>query len=123
MFATWENYFVGGLYLGYVNGPIEGILAVAGTQLIAFRLGHAFFHQTLFQFLSNYMSPNLAQFLPQNVGKLELWLIITGVTFILAIFNSLLKYVSLLLSNLSISLVLSMCSTSYLKIAVVLMSA
>eukprot|EP00761_Pharyngomonas_kirbyi_P007035 gb/GECH01007044.1/.p1 GENE.gb/GECH01007044.1/~~gb/GECH01007044.1/.p1 ORF type:complete len:400 (+),score=43.92 gb/GECH01007044.1/:1-1200(+) len=41
--ATWEEYFRGGLFLGYVNGPIEGLLLVIGAQLFGFVVGHDWF--------------------------------------------------------------------------------
>ena len=41
-FASWEEYHTGTLYLGYVNGPTEGILAVcAGGLVTALGGGHA----------------------------------------------------------------------------------
>jgi ethanolaminephosphotransferase len=94
MFATWEEYYIGGLYLGYLNGPIEGILAVIGTQLTAFYFGQHFFHQSFQNFVSQYISQNLAKLLPHSIAKAELWYIITAVTLSLAIFNSLLNAIN-----------------------------
>jgi ethanolaminephosphotransferase len=93
MFATWEEYYVGGLYLGYLNGPIEGILSVIGTQLVAAQHGQQFFHQSLGHFVENYISSGLAKSIPARFVNVELWLAISSATFVLALFNSLLKYV------------------------------
>ncbi|EFC44801.1 predicted protein, partial [Naegleria gruberi] len=32
--ATWEEFHIGYLYLGFVNGPIEGVLSIVFSQLI-----------------------------------------------------------------------------------------
>ncbi|CAE6412594.1 unnamed protein product [Rhizoctonia solani] len=33
--STWEEYYTGTLYLGYINGPTEGILIAIGVHLIS----------------------------------------------------------------------------------------
>jgi ethanolaminephosphotransferase len=88
--ATWEEYYVGGLFLGYVNGPIEGILSVIGTQIVSAIKGPEFFHQSLYAFLRS-ISPRVADAIPQEYKNVELWLAITTLSFCLALFNALLK--------------------------------
>mmetsp|Transcript_145 Transcript_145/g.249 ORF Transcript_145/g.249 Transcript_145/m.249 type:complete len:387 (+) Transcript_145:70-1230(+) len=51
IYCTWEEYHVGGLNLGYVNGPIEGLLFVQSGQWICAIGGQDFVHQTLKDFL------------------------------------------------------------------------
>ncbi|KAF8583892.1 Choline/ethanolaminephosphotransferase [Ramaria rubella] len=39
--STWEEYYTGTLYLGYINGPTEGILIVCCVQVISGFFGPA----------------------------------------------------------------------------------
>ena len=41
--ATWEEYHIGFLYLGIVNGPIEGVLSIVFSQLIGAVFSHSVF--------------------------------------------------------------------------------
>ncbi|KAL9658168.1 hypothetical protein ABK040_013080 [Willaertia magna] len=52
IFATWEEYHIGFLYLGKFNGPIEGLLSIIFTQIIGFLFGHEIFHFTIFNLIS-----------------------------------------------------------------------
>lgn len=80
--ATWEEYYVGGLFLGYLNGPIEGLLSMQFAQVVAGILGHQFWHMTLEQF-----SPLIAQLLP-FAAHFPLCYFVTGLTLFLAFLNS-----------------------------------
>ncbi|KAL9654334.1 hypothetical protein ABK040_010363 [Willaertia magna] len=43
-FATWEEYYIGGLFLGKINGPIEGVLGFVFVQILGAIFGYEFFH-------------------------------------------------------------------------------
>jgi hypothetical protein len=34
-FSTWETYYTGTLYLGYINGPTEGLLVAIASMIVA----------------------------------------------------------------------------------------
>ncbi|KAL7750459.1 hypothetical protein RI367_004233 [Sorochytrium milnesiophthora] len=44
-FSTWEEYHTGTLYLGYVNGPTEGLIIACVMSVISGIKGPAFWHQ------------------------------------------------------------------------------
>ncbi|CAE6476025.1 unnamed protein product [Rhizoctonia solani] len=45
--STWEEYYTGTLYLGYINGPTEGILIAVGVHLISALFGPRIWHTTV----------------------------------------------------------------------------
>ncbi|ELU38475.1 CDP-alcohol phosphatidyltransferase domain-containing protein [Rhizoctonia solani AG-1 IA] len=45
--STWEEYYTGTLYLGYINGPTEGILIAIGVHLISAFFGPGFWHNAV----------------------------------------------------------------------------
>ncbi|KAF8606371.1 ethanolaminephosphotransferase [Ceratobasidium sp. AG-I] len=45
--STWEEYYTGTLYLGYINGPTEGILIAVGVHLISALFGPSVWHQSV----------------------------------------------------------------------------
>ncbi|CAE6433034.1 unnamed protein product [Rhizoctonia solani] len=45
--STWEEYYTGTLYLGYINGPTEGILIAIGVHLISALFGPHVWHITI----------------------------------------------------------------------------
>ncbi|CAE6449887.1 unnamed protein product [Rhizoctonia solani] len=45
--STWEEYYTGTLYLGYINGPTEGILIAIGVHLISACFGPRVWHTTV----------------------------------------------------------------------------
>ena len=47
IFATMEEYYIGGLYLGKINGPIEGVLGFITIQFVGFLFGYEFFHKPM----------------------------------------------------------------------------
>jgi ethanolaminephosphotransferase len=48
---TWEEYYVGGLFLTEINGAIEGLLVLIWIQLIAFFHGNAIFQLPFNEFV------------------------------------------------------------------------
>lgn len=48
-FSTWEEYYLGEMFLLPINGPTEGILIGAVMCLISYLYGSDWWHQTLFQ--------------------------------------------------------------------------
>ncbi|KAG8765098.1 hypothetical protein FRC12_007685, partial [Ceratobasidium sp. 428] len=45
--STWEEYYTGTLYLGYINGPTEGILIAIGVHLISAFFGPGIWHTSI----------------------------------------------------------------------------
>lgn len=45
--STWEEYYTGVLYLGYVNGPTEGILSFCAMYILTAMHGSSFWMQRL----------------------------------------------------------------------------
>lgn len=43
--STWEEYHTGTLYLGYINGPTEGLIIGCGMAVISGIKGPQFWHQ------------------------------------------------------------------------------
>jgi ethanolaminephosphotransferase len=46
-FSTWEEYHTGVLYLGYINGPTEGLVLSSLSMFVAGIYGPQIFHQPL----------------------------------------------------------------------------
>lgn len=46
-FSSWEQYHTGTLYLGYFNGPCEGIIIACTLMSISAIYGPGFYHQTV----------------------------------------------------------------------------
>ncbi|KAF0982412.1 hypothetical protein FDP41_011342 [Naegleria fowleri] len=55
--ATWEESHIGYLYLGYVNGPIEGVLSIVFSQLIGLFAGAWIFQWQPLGFVWEYCPP------------------------------------------------------------------
>lgn len=85
-FATWEEYYVGGLYLGYLNGPIEGLLCMQLSHLAAGIFGQHFWHMTLKMIFTP-----LTPFVPEFIADCELCVLVTSAVIIIAILNSLIN--------------------------------
>jgi len=91
IFATFEEYFVGALNLGYINGPIEGILGTVFAQLIAFWYGQKIYLQTLGELLPAHIS----EVLPSIVRETPLFAAMMSWAIVLCIISVLVKYVLL----------------------------
>ncbi|KAG2386585.1 hypothetical protein C9374_002329 [Naegleria lovaniensis] len=48
IFATLEEYYIGGLYLGKFNGPIEGLLGFIAMQFLGGIFGHSVYQTKVF---------------------------------------------------------------------------
>ncbi|KAL0481934.1 ethanolaminephosphotransferase [Acrasis kona] len=94
VFATWEEYYIGGLYLGYINGPVEGILGVIMTQLLSFYYGAEFFHQNFSTFVYDFISKDASKLLGSSVASQPLWLCLCSLTLCLASINVLLNTIN-----------------------------
>lgn len=95
---TWEEYFVGGLFLPEINGPIEGLLALIGCQLIAFFYGQKVFFLTMADFFGVVFGPSAKSFvsstLPIFLSNAYMWQVCTNV---LLTFSILTMFLSLFL--------------------------
>ncbi|TPX69225.1 hypothetical protein SpCBS45565_g02555 [Spizellomyces sp. 'palustris'] len=60
-FATWENYHTGSLYLGYINGPTEGLIIAVMLLIASGIYGPGIWWQKV-----SAASPFLANFLPRD---------------------------------------------------------
>ncbi|KAI9009503.1 CDP-alcohol phosphatidyltransferase-domain-containing protein [Gaertneriomyces semiglobifer] len=60
-FSTWENYHTGSLYLGYINGPTEGLIIACITLIISGIFGPAVWSQQVATAL-----PPLAGMFPES---------------------------------------------------------
>lgn len=57
-FATWEEYYAGGMFLGPINGPNEALFCIMFTELLTFTIGQ------------RGMATPLAQLLPAGAAVL-----------------------------------------------------
>jgi ethanolaminephosphotransferase len=46
--TTWEEYYTGVLYLGYINGPVEGVLFLVMVFIVSFFYGPGIWSQNVF---------------------------------------------------------------------------
>ncbi|KAI3661639.1 hypothetical protein MP638_002891, partial [Amoeboaphelidium occidentale] len=46
--TTWEEYYTGVLYLGYINGPVEGVLFLVMVFIVSFFFGPGIWSQNVF---------------------------------------------------------------------------
>ncbi|KAI9149682.1 hypothetical protein H9P43_009859 [Blastocladiella emersonii ATCC 22665] len=65
-FSTWEEYHTGTLYLGYVNGPTEGLIIACVMSMISGVMGPAFWHQRAADVL-----PGFAAVLPAEYSLID----------------------------------------------------
>ncbi|ORZ37489.1 CDP-alcohol phosphatidyltransferase-domain-containing protein [Catenaria anguillulae PL171] len=65
-FSTWEEYHTGTLYLGYINGPTEGLIIACVMSIISGIYGPAIWHQPA----SNVL-PAFAQVLPASSSLID----------------------------------------------------
>ncbi|KAK9237402.1 CDP-alcohol phosphatidyltransferase-domain-containing protein [Lipomyces kononenkoae] len=65
-FSTWETYHTHTLYLGYFNGPTEGIIIAVGLMIISGIYGPEIWQKTLLDILP------VLSFLPARVGNTPL---------------------------------------------------
>ena len=50
-FSTWEEYYTGQLYLGYINGPTEGLVMSCASMLVSGYYGPQIWHTPVNHFL------------------------------------------------------------------------
>jgi hypothetical protein len=97
---TWEEYFVGGLFLPEINGPVEGLLALAACQLIAFFYGQQVYFLSFAEFIAVAIgqgaSASVSSVLPIFIAQAPLWKVCTNV---LLTFSVLTTFLSLFLVN------------------------
>ncbi|KAJ3372965.1 hypothetical protein GGF31_001502 [Allomyces arbusculus] len=55
-FSTWEEYHTGTLYLGYVNGPTEGLIIAVVMSIISGIKGPLFWHQRAVDVLPSFLA-------------------------------------------------------------------
>ncbi|KAI8906250.1 CDP-alcohol phosphatidyltransferase-domain-containing protein [Gorgonomyces haynaldii] len=61
-FSTWETFYTQQLYLGYINGPTEGLLIAIVSMIVSGVYGPQFWKTRLDEFIS----------LPKELGEIEL---------------------------------------------------
>jgi ethanolaminephosphotransferase len=75
-FSTWEEYYTGILYLGYINGPTEGLIIACATMILSGIYGPAIWSQPLM-----FYTPKYFHSIVPNMPVVEF--ITVGMTFLL----------------------------------------
>ncbi|KAI9105429.1 CDP-alcohol phosphatidyltransferase-domain-containing protein [Phlyctochytrium arcticum] len=70
--STWENYHTGSLYLGYINGPTEGLIIACSLLIISGIFGPGFWAQKIETAI-----PALSKIIPGDLPLLYLFLATT----------------------------------------------
>jgi ethanolaminephosphotransferase len=78
-FATWERYYVGGLYLPVLNMPIEGLLLIVLVFVVTGIFGHSIWSYTLKDLLP------LLSYFPSIISNIELRFLVIIITCITAL--------------------------------------
>ena len=80
-FSTWETYHTHTLYLGYINGPTEGLLIACGIMVLSGIYGPQIWTQPLVHLVGDYV-PGLAPMLGQSTFR-DFWVGIITATLVL----------------------------------------
>jgi hypothetical protein len=101
---SYQKYESNYLLTFQINGPVEGLLALAACQLIAFIYGQQIYFETFASFIHVVLGSNastlVTTYLPAFVSQAPLWTVCTNV---LLTFSVLTMFLSLFLVNRAVT--------------------
>ncbi|KAK9480324.1 hypothetical protein V1514DRAFT_194149 [Lipomyces japonicus] len=79
-FSTWETYHTHTLYLGYINGPTEGIIVAVAVMIVSAVWGPQFWQNTIGDLVPWRVIPGFVASVPMR----DLWVTVVAAAFIFA---------------------------------------